>query len=75
MTTSAYQQSDYKSNIDQTDRHLHVTSGSKELEVKEQSLNNFQIKVLIEELLIEQKKTNMYLSEMIGNKIKNIEVM
>lgn len=75
MTTSAYQQSDYKTNVDQTDRHLHVTSGTKNIKVEEQSLNQFNIKVLLEELLIEQKKTNAYLSEMTGIEIKNIEVV
>jgi len=74
MTTSAYRQSDYNTNIDQTDRHLHVTSGSETLKTEEQSLINNDIKELLQLLLIEQKITNAHLSEMTGNIIDEKEI-
>jgi hypothetical protein len=62
MTTSAFQQSDYKSNIDQTDRHLHVTSGSKNIKVEEQSLNGYSMNNTLNCILDELKKMNKHLS-------------
>ena len=73
MTTSAFQQSDYKANIDQTDRHLHVTSGSKELEVKEQSFTNKKISIVLSEILVQMKITNKYLAEMMECDISEID--
>ena len=75
MTTTAYQQSDYKTNVDQTDRHLHVTSGDKTIKVSEQSDKQLMILTALDEILIEAKKTNMYLAEISGFEIKNREVL
>jgi len=74
MTTSAYQPSDYKTNIDQTDRHLHVTSGDKSIKVEEQSLDTYEIKDLLHNMLIEQRITNKYLAEFMGDNISKEDI-
>jgi hypothetical protein len=74
MTTSPYQQSDYKTNVDQTDRHLHVTNGSEILKTEEQSNNTFEIKDLLYNILLEQRLTNKYLSEFLEDSFKENEL-
>lgn len=73
MTTSRFQQSDYKSNVDQTDGHLHVSSGSLDIKVKEQSDDLIQLRVATEEILKEIKLTNKYLAEFLGDKFSEEE--
>lgn len=73
MATGAYQQSDYKTNVDQTDRHLHVTSGDKTLTTKDASGDVFETKILLSEILKEIKLTNRYLSEFLGDEFRENE--
>ena len=70
MTTTSFQQSDYKSNVDQTDRHLHVTSGDKALKTEDDRRELFQTTILLSQILEELKLQNQYLEEILGDKIE-----
>jgi hypothetical protein len=72
MATSAYQQSDYKTNVDQTDRHLHVTSGDKTLKTEEQSLDNYSRNNTLDEILKQLVIMNKHLSIITDVDIKEV---
>ena len=69
MATGPYQQSDYKTNVDQTDRHLHVTNGTIPLVVKEKSLDNSRSMKILEHVLEELQLSNKYLKIIAGEPI------
>lgn len=67
MATSPYRPSDHNTNLNQTDGHLHVGSGTETLKTEEQSLNNFDIKGILSELVMQQKITNLHLKQLTEN--------
>jgi hypothetical protein len=69
MTTGPYQQSDYKTNIDQTDRRLHVTAGGEPLKTEEQNLDASRSMGLLADILEEIKLSNEYLKIIAGEPI------
>ena len=75
MATSRFQQSDYKSNIDQTDGHLHVGSGSETLKTAEQNDYNFRTLVLLENILLELKIMRTYLELVTDEKINEQDTL
>ena len=69
MATTKFKQSDYESNVNQTDGRLHISSGGETLQTTEQSLNPFESKIVLSEILIEMRILNKYMAMIVGDTI------